>query len=152
MESLRTDATIKRVMINDDPEKVLSFDPTDTLFVDRFYALLGDFEGKQAEYEKRAEKIDKVQDVDSHGLPVNIPERLQFMKDMCEDMCAGIDRVFGDRTSQMLFDGRLSLEAIGQFFESVTPFVTSVRSQKVAQYVPTPPGTTKRKAKPKVMR
>lgn len=148
MESLRIDTGIKRLLINDGPE-VLEFNPTDLLFAERFYAMYGRFGEKEKEFERRATKLNAA----NKDNPENtFGEELSFLKETCEYLLGEIDGLFGAGTSKKLFGETYSLEAIGAFFQGVVPYIQSVRAQKVAQYVPAPPGTTKRKAKPKVMR
>lgn len=132
---LRIDSRQIRVMINDDPGRVIQFDPSDVLFAERFYKLIGDFEEKQAEYEKRAAELDAERgNLDHNGLPANLGEGLVFLREVCEYMHGQIDYLFGAGTSQKAFGGALSIEAIGQFFEGITPFIQKARSEKVAKY------------------
>lgn len=137
-------------MINDDPNRVIEFNPNEVGFAERFYSLIQDFEQKHTEYLRRAEELDEDQSVDGLGLPLNIAARLVFMREVCEYLHAGIDRLFGARTSQIVFEGMLGLDMIGEFFEGIVPLVQQTRAQKVTPYMPS--GTTKRKSKPKVMR
>ena len=137
MDSIRIDSGIKRISINDDPERVISFNPSDVTFAERFYRLLGEFESKQAEYEKRAEALDaSPTELDEHGLPANAGEKIAFMREVCEFMHERIDYLFGAGTSQKVFEGVLALEPIGQFFDGIVPFIQKSRSEKVAKYTP----------------
>lgn len=134
---LRTDTNLIRVMINDDPGRVIQFDPSDVTFAERFYKLIGDFETKQAEYQARSEKLDAERNrLDHNGLPENLGEGLAFMREVCEYMHGQIDYLFGAGTSLKAFAGSLSIEAIGEFFDGITPFIQKTRSEKVAKYAP----------------
>lgn len=134
MDSLRIDAGKKRIAINDDPGRVIEFDPTDVLFAERFYGLIQEFETKQVEYERRAAELDADQSLDQNGLPVNLSGRLAFMREVCEFMRSKIDGLFGPGTSQKVFGEALSLEMIEQFFTGITPFIQRARSDRVAKY------------------
>lgn len=134
MDSLRIDAGKKRIAINDDPQRVIEFDPTDVLFAERFYSLIQDFETKQVEYEQRAAELDTDQSFDQNGLPVNLAGRLAFMREVCEFMRLQIDSLFGTGTSQTVFGDALSLEMIEQFFTGITPFIQRARSEKINRY------------------
>jgi hypothetical protein len=137
MDSIRIDSGIKRISINEDPERVISFNPSDVTFAERFYKLIGEFEAKQAEYEQRAEALDaSPNELDGHGLPANAGEKIAFMREVCEFMHGKIDYLFGNGTSQKVFEGVLSLEPIGQFFDGIVPFIQKSRSEKVAKYAP----------------
>ena len=54
MDTIRTDKTIKRLTINDDPDRVIEFDPTDVLFIEKFYQLYREFEQKQIEFDEKS--------------------------------------------------------------------------------------------------
>jgi len=143
MDSIRIGGSVKRIAINDDPERVIVFDPTDVAFVERFQGLTQELVARQAEYEQRARELDKVTDADELGLPVNLDERLGFMREVCEYTHGQIDALFGEGTSQKAFDGALSLEMIGEFFEGMSVFIQDGRSKKMEKYLP--PGTARRK-------
>jgi hypothetical protein len=49
MESLHINTGGIRLCINDDPNRVIEFNPQDLSFAERFYSLLSDFEGKEKE-------------------------------------------------------------------------------------------------------
>lgn len=140
VDSIKIDSGVKRIAINEDPERVLEINPGDVAFAERFYDLIQDFEAKQADYEKRAEQIDAVQEVNENGVPENIQERLGFLREICTYMREKIDYLFGDGTSQKIFGDALSLEMIGQFFQGLTPFVEQARAEKLAMYRSKPVG------------
>lgn len=137
MDSIKINTGVKRIAINDDPERVLEFNPSDVTFAERFYQLLGDFEAKQAEYEKRAEVLDaNPEELDARGLPANIGQKLAFMREVCEFMYGKIDYLFGAGASKKIFGEALNLEAVGQFFDGIVPFIQASRSERVAKYAP----------------
>lgn len=137
MDSIRIDNGIKRIAINDDPERVISFNPSDVTFAEKFYQMIGDFEKKQVEFEQRAKELDaSANDLDEHGIPANVGEKLAFTREVCGYMHSKIDYLFGENASQVIFQGVMSLEAIGQFFDGIVPFIQKSRSEKVAKYTP----------------
>jgi hypothetical protein len=137
MDSIRIHSGIQRIAINDDPERVIEFNPNDVTFVERFYNLIHEFEGKEEEFQRRARLIDERQEqLDTHGIPENLPEGAQLLREVCEFMRTKIDHVFGPGTSQKAFGDSLSLDMIGQFFEGIAPFVTRARAEKLETYKP----------------
>lgn len=144
---IKTNGGGMRVMINDDPDKVIVFDPDDVVFAERFYALMREFDAKQEEYRVRSEALDAGRaELDGHGLPVNLGESLAFLRDVCEFMRSQIDFLFGEGTSQKAFGDALSLTAIDQFLEGITDLVQQARGRKIEKYSPraTSKGKTRR--------
>jgi hypothetical protein len=133
VDSIRIETGVKRIAINDDPNRVIEFNPSDIAFAERFYKLLQNFEVKQAEYEKRAGELDD-QTLDEHGIPSNIGPGLAFLREVCEYLRGEIDHLFGPNTSQQVFGDALTLDMFEQFFVGITPFVQQTRQEKLARY------------------
>ena len=135
VQQLWIGGNVIRVMVNDDPQRVIAFDPGDVTFAERFYVLLRNFEEKQAQYEARAQELDaRSQELDSYGLPANLGQSLAFLREVCTFMREQIDTLFGVGTSQKAFGESLSLPAIGQFFDGIVPFVQQARAGKLEKY------------------
>jgi hypothetical protein len=134
MENLGIDNGLKRIQINNDPNRVIEFNPSDVLFAERFYKLVGDFDTKLEEYRHRLEKIDANQEVDHHGIPVNFHEKMNLVRETCMFFRAQIDFLFGEGTSQIAFGDELVLDAFAQFFKGISPFIQVARTEKVAKY------------------
>jgi hypothetical protein len=132
MENIRIDTGVKRVTINDGPE-YLEFNPSDIIFAEKFYRLINEFENKKVEYLARAEEIDKNTEKDSNGIAKNIEER--------------IDSLFGEGSSKKLFGEALSLNMFEQFFTGITPFIQTVRANKIGKYIPEPLPVPRRRHK-----
>ena len=135
MDSIRINTGEKRIAINDDPERVIVFNPGDIGFAERFYQLLQDFEAKQVEYQARAEDLDN-QALDERGIPSKIGESLALLREVCEFLKERIDHLFGAGTSSKVFGETMTLDMFEQFFTGIVPFVQTARSGKVARYAP----------------
>lgn len=133
-DSLRIDTGVKRIAINDDPERVIEFNPRDVVFMERFYELIKEFEEAEQNYSARAKALDENQAVDSYGLPANASERIELLRDICEFLREKIDMVFGEGTSQKAFGDALGLDMFEQFFTGITPFIEEARAEKLVQY------------------
>jgi hypothetical protein len=134
MDSIQINTGEKRIAINSDPDRIIAFNPADVSFAERFYDLIKEFEGKLDEYQKRSEEIEANQEVDDNGIPVNLEARISFLREACTYIRGRIDHLFGQGTSQKAFGDTLTLDMFTQFFEGITPFIQSVRSEKVARY------------------
>jgi len=123
-----------RLTINDDESRVISFNPNDLQFVNNLYELLTDLENKEKEYKEKEAEIDKSAKVNSYGIPVNLKEKLDLLKETCGYMRGKIDTVFGEGTSQTVFGNANTLDMFEQFFDGVTPYIQKVRDQKINKY------------------
>lgn len=142
MDSLQINIGEKRIAINGDENRLLIFNPSDVLFAERFYKLIGEFETKLTEYQKRSAVLDANKSLDGNQIPANMGERLELQKESCNYCRENIDRVFGVGTSQIVFGDTLSLDAVQQFFEGITRFIEPARTEKIQKY--TTPASAKR--------
>jgi len=126
-----------RLTINDDENRVVSFNPNDLEFVNNLYELLADLENKEKEYKQKEVEIDKNTEINSYGVPVNLKEKLELLRETCGYMREKIDTVFGEGTSQTVFGNTNNLDMFEQFFEGVTPYIQKVRNVKVNKYTKT---------------
>ena len=113
----------------------LHFNPDDVCFAEHVYGLIGELEQAEKAYEAKAQELEADKAVDEYGIPKNIRARLQFLRELCDDLYAKIDTVFGAGTSEMVFGGALSLSAIEQFFTGLAPHFEQVRADKMAPYL-----------------
>ena len=137
MDTIKLQSGIKRIAITDDDDHelgVIQLNPTDVLWLDRFYTSLSAFQTQQDELERRYNALDSVTETDDNGAPVNLQDRVSLMKQACEDAFAEIDELFGAGTSAWAFRGIYDYAMIGQFLGGFIPYLESVRSEKVAQY------------------
>ena len=133
-DSIRIDTGVKRVMINDDPKRVIEFNPKDVVFAEKFYRMVDDFRAMETDFVARANELEAVEEVDELGLPVNTAERLQLVREVCDWSKTKIDQIFGEGASEKAFGDAMNLEMFKQFFEGITPFIESARSEKVDKY------------------
>lgn len=134
MDSLQIDVGEKRIAINGDESRLLIFNPSDTLFVERFYKLISEFENKLTDYQNRSIALEADTTKNGNNIPANMGARLELIKEACEYSRESIDKVFGAGTSQTVFGDTLSLDAVQQFFAGITPFISVARAEKVAKY------------------
>lgn len=134
MDSLNINTGEKRIAINGDESRLLIFNPSDVLFVERFYKLIGEFENKLTDYQKRSKELEADNTPNGNNMPANMAARLELVKEACEYSRESIDKVFGAGTSQIVFGDTLSLDAVQQFFEGITPHISAARSEKVQKY------------------
>ncbi len=126
----------KQIAINDDPNRIIKFDPSDVLFVERFYNLYREFSKKEAEFKEKAKEIDeRKNELDENGAPIMMVDAINFAKEVCLFMHDQIDKVFGEGTSEKTFEGSLSFDTIGQFLEGIAVYVSKERNKRTAKYI-----------------
>ncbi len=123
-----------RLTINNDPDRVIIFNPSDTGFAERFLDLISEFESKAEEYSEKARALDKNIELDAYGLPVNAKEKLALIRDACNYFRGQIDKIFGAGTSDTVFGSVNTLDMFAEFFEGISPFVEQARSEKMQKY------------------
>ena len=136
MDSLTIDTGVKRLCINGDPDRVISFNPVDVAFAEHFYQLVIDLQEKQAEFRERGDALDANKEVDENGIPVNVKDALSLLRDFCEFFNQQIDNVFGEGTAKAAFDGALDYDMYFQFIDGVLPYVQSARGERMSKYAP----------------
>ena len=136
MLKINIDKGVTRIPITRDGEDVgvITFNANSIEFADGFYNLLKNFDGRMAEFEKKAVKLDSITKVDEFGFPTNTKEKLQLIKETCNYMREEIDKLFGKDTSNIVFGDSNTLDMFSQFFEGVIPYFEKSRSLKIAKY------------------
>lgn len=135
MSNINIDTGEIRLTINDDPKRVVVFNPSDALFAERFYNLLQTFGEEREILEAKYDEIEQNQEVDKNGLPANIKQKFDLVKETCQMIKEKIDYVFGENTSQIAFGDSVNLDVFAQFFEGITPFIEKTREKKVKKYI-----------------
>jgi len=136
MDSIRVDLGEKHVAINDDPSRVITFNPNNLIMAEKFERLYSDFQEKRAEIESRAAEIEKNDTADENGVLLNMQERIDIFRELNEYIRGKIDDIFGAGTSQIVFGDFMSFDFVvyKQFLDGIMPFFQSARGAKVAQY------------------
>ena len=134
-----------RLLINDDPNRVITFNPKDVNFTQKFYSLLDFLEVKQKEYEEKAKAAEAntgIRKVEANGETIEIPSKIEnimhLVSDICDELNAEIDKIFGEGTSWVLFEGAKIFNDENnqyiQFFEGITPFIGEARKDIKEKY------------------
>lgn len=134
-QSIRIDTGEVRLLINDDENRVIAFNPNDISFLEAFFELLEDFEKKEKEFRNEERVLNANKNVDGHGLPKNIKGKIALTRKICRYMREKVDSVFGEGTSDTAFGKANTMDMFSQFFEGVTPFIKSARDDKTSKYL-----------------
>lgn len=134
MDSIKISSGTVSLKINEDENRVISFNPNDLRFTERYYNLLASSDETLKEYEKREAELDKDMETDAYGIPKNMPERFKLLKEVCDYVKEQIDIVFGAGTSETAFGDEYDTGMFDDFFEGITPYIQKVRNNKIAKY------------------
>lgn len=135
MDTIKINSGIVRLQIDRDGElSEISFNPEDTEFIERVYALMAELEQKEAEFKTREAELAKDESEDANGMLRNFPARLALMKEICQYIKDRIDLVFGLGTSQKAFGEANSFDMFEQFFDGITPYIKKARSKRLNEY------------------
>lgn len=134
MDSLQITSSARKIAINDDPNRIITFNPHDVIFAEKFYNLIGEFQKTLTQYEPRARAIESNTAVDENNLPVNFGERIALHREICDYIRERIDHLFGVGTSQIAFGDERDPEQFTQFFDGLKPFFKDARTPKIEKY------------------
>jgi hypothetical protein len=140
--SMKIKTDMIRIVVNDDPNRVVKFNPSDVLFAEKFYNLLDEFKTELGKFSERAKEIEKVTAKDAEGIPLNTGAKLSLTVEFCNYMDAKIESLFGPGTCAAAFDGTKEIDMYEQFFEGIMPFIQKARKDKIQKY--TNPATEKK--------
>ena len=135
MESIRIDSGL-RIAINDDPARVITFDPNDMLFIEKFYRLYGELQRMRDEYQAKAVQITENMEKDENGVPIDTGPMFALANESFQELRQQIDHVFGEGTSQTAFGDRSNWNAFIQFFEGVIKYIAPEREKAMKDYLP----------------
>lgn len=133
-QSLQMQTADIQILVNDDPNRVISFNPEDIAFIDAFYSLIGEFDSKMNEFKQRELLLRKNKAVDKFGIPVTTKEEIQLTLDLCTYLREKIDMLFGMGTSDTVFGKANTPDMFVQFFDGITPFIQTAREKKMQKY------------------
>lgn len=120
---------------------VLTFNPNDALTAEKFYKVIEKLNAKEKELQELSKGIDARSTKDANGLPVNMPEIIDFAKQAHAALCEEYDYLFGAGTARMIFGDFVPVNADGfavheQFIKGFAPHFEKARAEKIAKYIP----------------
>lgn len=141
MESIKINDGSIKLCVNDDETRVISFNPNDVNFAQRFYELLDDFNNKEQEMLGKAKALDDTLKYDAQGKPINMGEIFKFTKELDEYFREQLDYVFGEGTSKTCF-GNINVMSVdnkgnrilNNFLIAIAPYISKARQNKVNTY------------------
>lgn len=120
-----------RLCINDDPNRVIAFNPNDIGFVTRFFGLIdlcrdAEQDAKEQEPALRRKYADD---------PLECARALIALEAALYDkVSTQIDAVFGAGTAQTAFGDEQDVDLVVQLLEGVRPYVAKARQTQIDKY------------------
>jgi len=131
MESLRLNTKQIEIMIDDDPDRIIRFNPEDVHLRGRIYDLGKVVKRKEIEMKQRIAEIEQFEGEDELGLPLRDVAAKDFMIELADFFTSEIDTAFGEGTSEKVFAGGFDFESMALFLEFATSKFEAVGSKKV---------------------
>lgn len=131
MESLRLNTKQIEIMIDDDPDRIVRFNPEDVHLRGRIYDLGKVVKRKEIEMKQRIAEIEQFEGEDELGLPLRDVAAKDFMIELADFFTSEIDTAFGEGTSEKVFAGGFDFESMALFLEFATSKFEAVGSKKV---------------------
>ena len=131
MESLRLKTKRVEVMIDDDPERVITFNPEDVHLRGRIYDLGKVVKRKEIEMKQRIAEIEKFDGEDELGLPLKDVAAKDLMIELADFFLTEIDTAFGEGTSKKVFADGFDFESMVLFLEFTTSKFEAVGAKKI---------------------
>lgn len=111
MSSIKLNNNKIKLLINDDENKFIEFNPSDLQFalkVEQMYKSISE---------------------------IKIENNVECLVDVCETIDEEIDNLFGEGKAKMIFDGQMDVYLYTQFIEALIPYVKEASEKRVAKYL-----------------
>ena len=118
-------------MIDDDPERVVKFNPDDVHLRGRIYDLGKVVKRKEIEMKQRLAEIETFDGEDELGLPLKDVAAKDLMIELADFFTSEIDKAFGEGTSEKVFAGGFDFESMALFLEFATSKFEAVGAKKI---------------------
>jgi len=133
MERLQLKTNRVQIVIDDDPERVITFNPNDVQLRDRIYRLGKTVKSRQIEIEKKIQEFDLLEGEDELGVPLKDIAAHNLMVELAEFISKEIDATFGVGTSEKLYFDGFDFESTSDFIELVSSKLQTVSQNKIDQ-------------------
>lgn len=133
MEKLQLKTKRVEVMIDDDPERVIIFNPNDVQLRARIYQLAKTTKNKELEIQEQIPKLDALEGEDELGIPLKDVAAQELMVELANFFITEIDATFGKGTSVKLFSDGFDFESMVVFIDFVTSKLREVSENKINQ-------------------
>ena len=131
MESLRLNTKRIEIMIDDDPKRVVKFNPDDVHLRARIYNLAKEAKRKQDDMQAQLTELETIEGEDSLGLPLKVETAMKLTVDIADFFMTEIDVAFGDGTSGIVFADGFDFESVVVFLEYVLSKFEAVGAKKI---------------------
>jgi hypothetical protein len=143
MAGLNFSTGVLSLPVNDDPNRIFRFNPSDLSVKNRFFDVYKELKDSDRVKEilNRAGEIDKIEGADENDIPNITKPILEVMQEVDEYYREKIDYCFGEGSSDLLFEDVNIMSFAGgnmiivNFFEALRPHFEKAANEKVSKHV-----------------
>ena len=131
--SLKIDDGKIRIAINDDPDRVIAFNPNDINFIKRLYQMIGDFEELEQKSKSKIAKIEKKLGSTKNDV-LAAKDAIDMWDEIFDALDAALVELFGEGADKKITGGTRNQSVYEQFIDGITPFIQQARSEILEKY------------------
>lgn len=131
MNSIKIRDTKVRLKVNDDENMIISFDPDDVGFIERYYGLVDFLNKKQNDYITEAQNIDNSDETKE----IKTRKGIKLLAKMCKDIKEQFGIVFGEDIINKIFGNSLNQKMFEDFLYGIAPYINKNRAEKLSKYM-----------------
>lgn len=131
--SLKIDDGKIRIAVNDDPDRVIAFNPNDINFIKRLYQMIGDFEELEQKSKSKIAKIEKKLGSTKNDV-LAAKDAIDMWDEIFDALDAALVELFGEGADKKITGGVRNQSVYEQFIDGITPFIQQARSEILEKY------------------
>jgi len=128
------------IMFDDDPARVIRFNTEDVHLRARLFDFAKDAARKEKEVQAKIAEIETVEGEGEEGFPLQVDASVKLMVELADYFMAGLDGVFGEGTSAMVFADGFDFESFTTFLSFVLTKFEAKSSAKIEERLNKPTG------------
>lgn len=131
MNNIKIRDTKVRLKVNGDENMIISFDPDDVGFIERYYSLVDFLNKKQNNYITEAQNIDNSDETKE----IKTRKGIKLLAKMCKDIKEQFGIVFGEDIINKIFGNSLNQKMFEDFLYGIAPYINKNRAEKLSKYM-----------------
>lgn len=126
------------IMLDDDPTRVIRFNTEDVHLRARLFEFAKDASRKEKEIQAKTAEIETIEGDGAEGFPLQVDASVKLMVELADFFMAGLDQVFGEGTSAVVFAEGFDFDGFTTFLAYVMSKFEAKSSEKIAERLKKP--------------